>query len=169
MDILNKKERTKSFLLFLLMMTITFGTLCVGVFFNQKLPWKENEILRKENKQIRYELSYQTRFIQKLKKLDKAIDSLSKVKEGYFFVEKTIVSDIVDLKNKIPKDSLKNYQLYENMVLNYKKLLDARSSLKKIEGTQNDIEKFNETIKDYEKQINDLERALELCKRLSRN
>ena len=169
MDILNKKERTKSFLLFLLMLVIAFGTLSAGLFFNQKLPWKENKILRVENQQIRYELNYQVRFIQELKKIDKSIDSLSKINEGYFFVEKTITSDIIELRNRIPKDSLENYQLYDNMVLNYKKLLDAKSSLKKIEGQQNEVDKFNETIQDCEKEVQDLERALELCKRLSRS
>ena len=169
MDILNKKERTKAFLLFLLMLSIAFATLSAGIFFNQKLPWKENEILRKENMQVRYELNYQKRFFNDLKRIDKSLDSLSKVEEGYFFVEKSITFDIVELKNKIPKDSLQNYRLYENMVLNYKKLLDANSSLKKIETQGSDVQKFNETIQDLETKNEDLERALQLCERLNRN
>ena len=169
MDILNKKERTKSFLLFLLMLIIAFGALLTGLFFNYKMPWKENTILRNENKQIRYEINYQKRFIAELKTINTAIDSLDNVKEGYFFVEKSINSDLIDLRKRISKDSLNNYELYNNMILNYKKLLDAKSNVKKVENTKNQIDKLNESVKDYEKDIDDLERALELCQRLSRN
>jgi len=169
MEILNKKERRNSFLLFLLMLIISIGTLMLGLFFNNKLPWKENAILRKDNKQIRYELNYQVRFSEELKKLNVAIDSLDKAADGYFFIEKSINSDLVELRKRIPKDSLKNHKLYDDMVLNYKRLLDAKSIVKKVENSKEQITKLNETIQDYEKDIEELERALELCKRLNRN
>ena len=169
MEILNKKERRNSFLLFLLMLLITFSTVLLAVFFNNKLPWKENAILRKENKQVQYELNYQERFAKELNVLNKAIDSLDKAKEGFFFIEKSINSDLVNLRSRIPKDSLKNHKLYDNMVLNYKKLLDAKVLVKKIANSKKKIEKLNETIDDYEKEIDKLERALELSQRLNRN
>ncbi len=169
MEILNKKERRNSFLLFLLILIITLGTLMLGVFFNNKLPWKENAILRKENKQVQYELNYQVRFAQELKILNKALDSLGKATDGFFFIEKSINSDLVDLRRRIPKDSLKNYKLYDDIVLNYKRLLDAKSIIKKMGNSKDQINKLNETIQEYEKDIEDLERALELSKRLNRN
>jgi Zn-dependent M32 family carboxypeptidase len=169
MEILNKKERRNSFLLFLLMLVITLGTLMLGLFFNNKLPWKENAILRKENKQVQYELNYQVRFSQELKILNKALDSLDKASDGYFFIEKSINSDLVDLRRRIPKDSLKNHKLYDDMVLNYKRLLDAKSIVKRVENSKKQINKLNETIQEYEKDIEELERALELSKRLNRN
>ncbi len=169
MEILNKKERQKSFLLFLLMLIITVGTLMLGLFFSNKLPWKENSILRKENKQVQYELNYQVRFAQELKILNKAIDSLDKATDGYFFIEKSINADLVNLRSKIPKDSLKNHKLYDDMVLNYKRLLDAKSMIKKVENSKKQINKLNETIQDNEKDLEELERALELCQRLNRN
>jgi len=169
MEILNKKERRNSFLLFLLMLIITIGTLMVALFFNNKLPWKENAILRKENKQVQYELNYQVRFAKELKILNTAIDSLDKATDGYFFIEKSINSDLVDLRRRIPKDSLKNHKLYDDMVLNYKRLLDAKSLVKKVANSKKQIDKLNETMQDSEKEIEELERALEFSKRLNRN
>ncbi len=55
------------------------------------------------------------------------------------------------------------------MVLNYKRLLDAKSIVKRVESSKKEINKLNETIQDYEKDIEELERALELSKRLNRN
>jgi len=169
MEILNKKERRNSFLLFVLIMIVTIGTLIAGLFFNNKLPWKENTILRKDIKQIRYELNYQQRFLDELKQMNIAIDSLDKSDENYIFIEKSINYDLVDLRKRIPKDSLKNYNLYDNMVLNYKKLIDAKSILKKMENSKDQIDKLNETIQENEKDIEELERALEISQRLNRN
>ncbi len=169
MEILNKKERRNSLLLFILMLILSFGTILTAIFFNTKLPLKENALLTKENKQIYYELAYQERFINELTLLNKDLDSLDKATDGYFFIEKTISLDLANLSAKIPKDSLKNHKLYDNMVLTYKKLLDAKSLVKKIENSKNSIVKLNEAIEESEKEIEDLERALELCQRLNRN
>mgnify|MGYP006203762327 CR=1 FL=1 len=49
MDILNKKERFNAFMLFLLMFFITTGVLIAAIFFNFKLPLKENDVLKNEN------------------------------------------------------------------------------------------------------------------------
>lgn len=169
MEILNNKERRKSFLLFLLMLIITFSILTLGMFFNNKLPWKENEILRKENRQIQYELKYQKRFIKELVTLKKAIDSLDKATEGYHFIEKSIISDISKLEERIPRDSLKNLALFDDIMLIYKKLINAKSMIKKMDNSKNKINKLNETIQDNENDIEQLERALDLCKQLNLN
>ncbi len=169
MEILNKKERISSFLLFLLMFAITVGILFTAIFFSYKLPWKENEVLRTENKKIRYEFLYQKKFIQELEKIDVLIDSLDNTKEGYFFLEQSINADLIDIKSAIPKDSLDDKSMYENLILTYKKLMDAKRDLKQIENAKNEIDDLNELLSDYEKEIKQLENALELSRRLSNN
>ena len=66
MDILNKKERTSAFLLFLLMFIITTGVLFFAVFFNYRLPLKENEVLKNENDKILAEFNFQKKFSEKI-------------------------------------------------------------------------------------------------------
>ncbi len=169
MEILNKKERVSSFLLFLLMFAITVGILFTAIFFSYKLPWKENEVLRAENKKIRYEFLYQKKFISELEKIDKLIDSLDNTKEGYFFLEQSINADLIDIKSDIPKDSLDDKSMYENLILTYKKLMDAKRDLKQVENARNEIEDLNDQLEEYEKEIKQLENALELSRRLNRN
>lgn len=169
MEILNKKERLSSFLLFLLMFAITVGILFTAIFFSYKLPWKENGVLRTENKKISYEFLYQKKFIQELEKVDKLIDSLDNTKEGYFFLEQSINADLIDIKSDIPKDSLDDKSMYENLILTYKKLMDAKRDLKQVENARVEIEDLNDQLKEYEKEIKQLENALELSRRLNRN
>lgn len=169
MEVLNKKERTSSFLLFLLMFAITIGILFTAFFFSYKLPWKENEVLRAENQKIRYEFLYQKRFMTSLEDIDKKIDSLDNAREGYFFLEQSINADLIDLKSDIPKDSLGDRGMYENLILTYKKLVDAKRDLKQVESARLDIEDLKEQIAEYEKEISKLNTALSLSQRLNRN
>ncbi len=168
MEVLNKKERSSSFLLFLLMFVICFGILLVAIFFSYQLPWKENTVLREENKRLQYEYAYQKRFIDDLEKIDKQIDSLDGSKGDFIFLDKSISSDLVAVRSRIPKDSIDDRKMYENMILTYKKLLDSKRSLKQVEAAKNDIQYLNDKIKDYEKEIENLNRALQLSKRLNR-
>lgn len=166
MEILNKKERTNSFLLFLLMFVITVGLLFSAFFFSYKLPWKENTVLRNENQKIRYEFLYQKKFIKDLEKVDKLIDSLENTREGYFFLEQSINADLIDIKGEIPRDSLDDKSMYENLILTYKKLMDAKRDLKQVENAKNEIDDLNEQLSASEKEIGQLEKALELSQRL---
>lgn len=168
MEILNKKERTNSFLLFLLMFVITVGILFSAFFFGYKLPWKENTVLRTENQKLRYEFLYQKKFIKDLEKVDKLIDSLENTREGYFFLEQGINADLIDIKSEIPKDVLDDKSMYENLILTYKKLMDAKRDLKQVENAKNEIEALNEQLSESEKEIGQLEKALELSQRLRR-
>jgi len=170
MEILNKKERISSFLLFLLMLVITIGILFTGIFFSYKLPWKENETLRNENEKIRYEFIYQKKFMQELEEVDVLIDSLDKSKDGrYLFIEQSINAELINLKSDIPKDTslLEDRSMYENLILTYKKLMDSKRDLKQVENAKNEISELNDELKDYEKEITQLEKALDLCKRLN--
>lgn len=169
MEILNKKERTSSFLLFLLMFAITVGILFTAFFYSYKLPWKENAVLRKENKKMQYEFLYQKKFINTLEDVDKQIDSLDTVKEGWFFVEQSIIKNLIDLRSDIPKDSLDDRSMYENLVLTYNKLVDAKRDLKQVETARQEIKDLEEQVTDYEKEISRLNTALDLAKRMNRN
>ncbi|MGJ8737157.1 type VI secretion system TssO [Zobellia laminariae] len=169
MEILNKKERTSSFLLFLLMFVITVGILFTAFFYSYKLPWKENTVLRKENKKMQYEFLYQKKFINTLEDVDKQIDSLDTVKEGWFFVEQSIIKNLIDLRSDIPKDSLDDRSMYENLVLTYNKLVDAKRDLKQVETARQEIKDLEEQVTDYEKEISRLNTALDLAKRMNRN
>ena len=166
MEILNKKERTNSFFLFLLMFVITVGILFSAFFFSYKLPWKENAMLRAENQKIRYEILFQKKFIKNLEQVDKLIDSLENTREGYFFLEQSINAELIKIKGEIPKDSLNDKSMYENLVLTYKKLMDAKRDLKQVENAKKEIDDLSEQLNESEKEIGQLEKALELSRRL---
>lgn len=168
MEILNKKERTSAFLLFLLMYFITTGVLIAAIFYNYKLPLKENEVLKAENEKILNEFNFQKGFSEKIEYVSKLVDSLDKAPESFQFIEQNITYELVDLKEKIPADSDQSLKLYDNYILTVKDLVNSKKLLLQVNDSKKDIELLNSQIKAYEEDNKDLARELEITRQLNR-
>lgn len=167
MDILNKKERVSAFLLFLLMFIITTGVLFLALFFNYKLPLKENEVLKNENDKILAEFNFQKQFAEEIEHIGVLIDSLDKAPESFQFTEQTINFQLVELKEKIPADSDQSVKLYDNVILTIKDLVNSKKLLLQVNDSKKDIDLLNKQLKAYEDENKDLLRDLEMAKQLN--
>lgn len=168
MDILNKKERTSAFLLFLLMFIVTTGVLFFAIFFNYKLPIKENEVLKNENDKIVAEFNFQKMFSEKVEHIGVLIDSLDKAPESFQFIEQNITYELVDLKEKIPADSDQSLKLYDNVILSLKDLVNAKRLLLQVNDSKKEIELLNQQIKAYDEENKELAHDLKMATQLSR-
>lgn len=168
MDILNKKERTSAFLLFLLMFIVTTGVLFFAIFFNYRLPLKENEVLKNENDKILAEFNFQKKFSEKIDHISVLIDSLDKSPESFQFIEQNISFELVDLKEKIPADSDQSLKLYDNVILTITDLVNTKKLLLQVNDSKKEIDLLNTQIKAYEEENKDLIRELRLAQQLSR-
>ena len=168
MDILNKKERTSAFLLFLLMFIITTGVLFFAIFFNYRLPLKENEVLKNENDKILAEFNFQKKFSEKIEHISVLIDSLDKSPESFQFIEQNISFELVDLKEKIPADSDQSLKLYDNVILTITDLVNTKKLLLQVNDSKKEIDMLNQQLKAYEEDNKDLLRDLKLATQLSR-
>jgi len=168
MDILNKKERLSAFLLFLLMFIITTGVLITALFYNYKLPLKENEILKAENDKILTQFNFQKQFSEKIEQISVMVDSLDKSPESFQFIEQKINFELVELNEKIPADSDQDLKIYDNVILTVKDLVNAKKMLLQVNDSKKEIEVLNTQIKSYEDENKDLIRELELVRQLNR-
>lgn len=168
MDILNKKERTSAFLLFLLMFIVTTGVLFFAIFFNYRLPLKENEVLKSENDKILAEFNFQKKFSEKIEHIGVLIDSLDKSPESFQFIEQNISFELVDLKEKIPADSDQSLKLYDNVLITITDLVNTKKLLLQVNDSKKEIDLLNTQIKAYEEENKDLIRELRLAQQLSR-
>jgi len=168
MDILNRKERTSAFLLFLLMFIITTGVLFFAIFFNYRLPLKENEVLKNENDKILAEFNFQKKFSEKIEHISVLIDSLDKSPESFQFIEQNISFELVDLKEKIPADSDQSLKLYDNVILTITDLVNTKKLLLQVNDSKKEIDVLNQQLKAYEEDNKDLLRDLKLATQLSR-
>ena len=155
MDILNKKERYSAFMLFLGMFGLSAGVLIFALFFNFKLPMKENEVLRSENEGMIKQFNYQQKFSDEFKNITKLLDSMQKTPERATYIEQSIGQKLGDLSKEIPDDTLSS-KLYERIIVNVQDLVNSKKNLIQYSDSKNTIEQLTQENKDKQKRIDDL-------------
>lgn len=167
MDILNKKERYSAFLMFLLMFSVATGVLIFALFFDFRLPLKENEVLKAENEKIIGEFNFQKVFTERIEYVGKLMDSIDQSPERFPYLEQSINVELVDLKRKA--DSLEGSKLYENVLINFGKLLTTKKTSVQTNDTKSIIDKLTEENKALEAKSSDLSIKLQICEQISKN
>ncbi len=155
MDILNKKERFSAFALFLLMFSITTGVLIFALFFNFKLPLKENEVLKQENDKMLAQANYQKKFSNEFGQIRKLVDSLQKTPEKFVYIENTITKKLGDLDKEMPDDTLSS-RLYGRIIVNMQDLMIAKKALLENNDSSSKILELTNDKKDLQKRYDDL-------------
>ena len=166
MEVLNKRQRNNAYLVFVLFFLITVAILITAVFFNAYFPFKENSLLKAENARMKKEMEIQNKFSFQLEKVKAAVDSIGMPKQNDFFNEKLALSTLADMYKQLPKDTLKNKNMYNNTIMTYKDLIDAKKQVKQLSGNyvlMDSLSTINKTLKqEYDKMKIDLE----VCKQL---
>ena len=155
MEVLNKRQRNNAYLFFVLFFLITVAILITAVFFNAYFPFKENSLLKAENARMKKEMEIQNKFSFQLEKVKAAVDSIGMPKQNDFFNEKLALSTLADMYKQLPKDTLKNKNMYNNTIMTYKDLIDAKKQVKQLSGNyvlMDSLSTINKTLKqEYDK------------------
>lgn len=167
MDILNKKERFNAFMLFLLMFFVTMIVLITAIFFNYRLPIKENEVLKRENDKMNMQFSFNKEFSNKIEDVNKLVDSLNAAPESFQFIEQSINYELVQLKEKIPSDTIVDPKLYQNVILNYIDLVKTKKRLLLTSDSKNEMDKMDKELKELADENKSLSRELQLYQSMS--
>lgn len=160
MEVLNKSQRRSAYWFFVLFFLLTVSVLVTAVFFNAYFPFKENSLLKAENAKMRKEMETQDKFSFQLEKVKVSVDSIGAPKQNDFFNEKLALSILADMYKQLLKDTLKNKNMYNNTIMTYKDLIDAKKQIKQLSGNQvlmDSLSSINTTLKaEYDKMKTDL-------------
>ena len=132
MEVLNHKQRNRAYWLFVLFFVITVAVLVSAIFFNAYFPFKENSLLKKENIKMQKEMEIQDNFSFQVEKVKAAVDSIGMPQQNDFFNEKLALSILADMYKQLPKDTMKNKNMYNNTILAYKDLIDSKKQSKQL-------------------------------------
>lgn len=161
MEILNKKERLSAFGLFLILFLVTTGIFIYAVFFNYKLPLKENDVLKSENDKMKIQMEYQKKFSNEFEKIGKLIDSMQKNPERFTYIESTISNKLGELTKEIPQDTIGS-KFYERVILNVQDLVSTKKITLKDNDSQSTITQLTNEKKELEKELKDLYLKIQL-------
>jgi hypothetical protein len=149
------------------MFFITTAVLIAALFYNFKLPMKENELLKQENDKIQVQFAFQKQFSEKIEEITTMVDSLDKAPESFQFIEQKINFELVALNEKIPADIDQELKVYDNTILIIKNLVNAKKMLLQGNDSKKEIDLLNNQIKSYEEENKDLIRDLEMLRQLN--
>ncbi|MYY27270.1 type VI secretion system TssO [Elizabethkingia anophelis] len=166
MEILNKKERLVAFLFFIVFFIISAFTLVTGLCFNVYFPFKENSLLKTENSQLKKELEVQDHFSSQLEKVKGAVDSIGVSGKNDFFNENLALSLLADMYKQVPKDSLKNEIMYNNMIIAYKELLDNKKEMKRLSSMGKAMDSVQTINKLMRQEYDKVKTDLDVCRQL---
>jgi len=163
----NKKERTSSILKFTILFALTVILILVATFFDfNRLPLKENNVLRDKISSVKKERVYQEAFSKKADEIRSLIDSLDTPGQNIQYFNALINSKIVELQESIPeKDSTSNYDMYVNSVQSYVDIQELKIKLKSYDGVDVKLEEYREELERITNKYNDSQRYLSSLRR----
>jgi len=162
----NTKERRNSFLKFSLLFLVTVITIMVAVFFNFKVPTKENEILKEQSKSIKKEMQFQNSFSDEMVNVKSLLDSLDTPGTNTTYINSLISKKLVDLQDLIPtKDSTYKYNMYTRIVSLHVEIQEAKSRLRGLKDTESTIQEYKETLEKCKDDYILMQRDLDACRR----
>ena len=166
MEVLNKKNRRSAYWLFVLFFVLTVAVLVTAVFFNAYFPFKENSLLKSENAKMKKEMETQDQFSFQLEKVKLAVDSIGMPKQNDFFNEKLGLSILADMYKQLPKDTLKNKNMYNNTILTFKDLIDPKKQIKQLSGNQTTMDSLSTINKTLKAEYDKMKTDLDVCRQL---
>ena len=162
----NSKDRRASFLKFLAIFAVTITAILFAVYFNFKVPNKENKILKNQVEAVEKEMIFQDGFSNEMKTIRGMIDSLE-IKGGNLPYQNSIISaKLADLQKTIPtKDSTFRYDMYTNIVSAYVELQDAKGELIKLKDSKATIDEYKIALDQVRDKFTQCERDLYIARK----
>lgn len=169
MEVLNKQERQKAFIAFLIAFSLTFSVMLLAVSFNFYMPNAENKMLKAENEMMKREYNYQTNFSVKIDSVRMIVDSINSPKVDNDFQQRLANVMVADIYQKIPKDSTDNKKLYGNIILAYKNIIDYKKQIRSLTHNSHLIDSLNQSAKTYKEELEKVSRDLDVCRQVYQN
>ena len=150
---INRRERKKAFMSFLLFFVITIGIIVTSIFFSFQVPLKENDKLRKEVNIAEEEKVFMQGFEIKMQETVSLLDSVN-LSSNPYRIENKIQNNIKDLTAYIDDAPAFVKGICNQVIDNLSNLRLAKEQLRNFAKNTNDTEKKDQQIRDLTDQLN---------------
>ncbi len=163
----NSKERRNSILKFALLFAFTVALIVTTFFFDfNRVPLKENAVLRAKSEMIDKENEFQEKFSEEMVSIRSLLDSLDTPGQNVQYINALINSKIVDLQKSIPKeDSTHRYDMYNNIVKSFVDLQAFKTKLKELENVDAQLTEYEEELERVNLELEKANRYLDALRR----
>ncbi len=122
---------------------VTMLTIVSAVYFDHKIPNKENALLKNQVKLVEKEMEFQMKFNKGMIEVKSMLDSLDVPGQNVSYQNSLISDRLVDLQEIIPtKGSTINYDMYSNIVKMCVEFQDAKGELLSLDDAKSTIQEY---------------------------
>lgn len=165
----NYKERNVAFLKFMLLFFITSSLIIMAVFFGTRLPIEENAYLREKMRTIESNVQVEKHFAQEMENVKSLLDSMGLPNVNADYMQQLISSELASLQSDVTtNDSTYRKEMYSNILQTYLELKTAKHSIIKMQDVEMTIEEYSKLVDQYNEELKQTQRDLDICRQLSR-
>lgn len=165
---LNSKQRINTFLIFLLLFLVTTSIIVLAVFFDFKVPQRENEMFRERNQQILTKENQVRAFAEQMEDVKSLIDSMTMPGINSDYMERLVSSELADMQGLLPpEDSTFRRRMYSNIIQTYLELKNAKSSLIQLSDVKGELDEYDELVSQYKTELDQAKRDLDICRQMN--
>jgi hypothetical protein len=114
--VLNRQERNYAFWKFLFFFLLSTTMIVSAVYFDVRIPSKDNEVLREQVSRYKTQASAQEKFVKSMDDARVLIDSLNKPGANLVYINQQIAAKIRELNDLQYKDSSMYSRLNKNVL-----------------------------------------------------
>lgn len=147
-QILNSQDRNQAFLKFLLFFIITVILVITAIYFNYRVPVKDNKYLQNELEVQRMQDANQAKFVAKMEEAVDLLDSLDKPGTNIDLTAGLINSIITDMNKMTPAGSKTIYSRMDKAIWSqFDELRRTKVELLKGKGNADQITKLESNLR----------------------
>ena len=163
--ILNSKERNEAFLKFLLFFGITVALIIIAVYFNFRLPLKENSKLREKITLQTQEEMNQEKFTENMDKAMAYLDSLDKDPKNMESIDILLTGKIRDLATLQEKGYSPYAKMNKVIIERMIELKDQKKQLFKLSDKANTLLEMERKLQYAETQLTQKQQEIDQLRR----
>lgn len=163
MEPINKAERKKAFLNFMLLFLVCTAIVVTTVFFSTRVPLKQNDVLLEYKKSVEENNKLKIDFTEKMIPVSQMIDQLDNKKPAESAtMSATIDSKIDELYKMFPAENDEN-KLYINVIKNLRLYKLAKSDMRAGSDNNASVKELNDKIDELKQKNFELQNLVLTC------
>ena len=146
MQPINKNERKKAFINFLLLFLLCIVIITVTIFFSIQVPFKQNDQLLREMRSVTKDREFSTTFMTEMSAIAGMLDTINSKTLKPDLLDGQITESIKKLNLKIDAESTNDKTFYTSIVFILSDIQSAKKQLREITGKDTDADQLRKQI-----------------------
>lgn len=164
-SVLNSRERNRAFFKFLFFFVISVWLIVGAVYFNMRVPHKENLVLREQVMRYRAQSLAQEKFVTSMDQAKVLIDSLKQPGVNSMYINQQIAAKLRELTDLQYKDSSMYSRMNKNVLDLYLRYQDATNKTVSMGDLPKQLEDYKSRYEQTQRDLDQAKRDIDLLRR----